>query len=888
MADGFPTGIVTLVFTDIEGSSELWEQHRDAFRPVLEAHNVLMRETARQWKGVEVKTEGDAFFLAFSSSSKAVQFAADAQLAFARHPWDSVLPGLAEVRVRIGMHTGEPIVGDGHSGGVDYFGPHVNRAARVSSAGYGAQVLVSNASRESAAPELPPAISFLDLSVHRLKGVGEERIWQVCHPDLRREFPPIKTLNPERHNLPLPPTPYVGREKEIAQWCELLQQPTTRLLTLLAFGGMGKTRSALQIGELCADSFPDGVWWIELEEAHTGEEAIQRIANQLRIYLRPQAPVKDQLKEFLRGKDTLLLLDNTEQIPDAGDMVNGLLNAAPKLKALVTSRKALGLQVEKIVDVSPLPLLDSESLFIERARARKSDFEVTPDNAGDVLKLCRRLEGVPLAIELAASRIRLMSPREILGKLDETFGVLQTRAPDLPPRQRALRGAIDWSYDLLSEEDKNLFAQLAVFVGGFLLHDAEAVCEAPDVAWSVEELLAHSLLRCDTDLATQQTRYSMLASVQEYASEKLRGMEKTEKEVRDRHALRFLRFAQEELRKFRSKDEVAALSLFEKNYDNVRVAREWAASKGDVALAAEMALVMGTFLQRRGFLNEATGLIQSGLQALQSSTGDNQRLYAMLLRECAGLRLDMFEWTESRRSASEALTLLEGLADEKELADAYNLVGLACNGERNYAEARMYMIQALEKFQNANDRIGVANVLNNLGLIEYDDADGDKQETMHYWQESLLHRREVGDQRGIAESLNNLGVISMDQGRPDEAWKYYEEALQCEKELRHVLGVARSLFNLAEIAEKRDHPESAFRMYAGAMSLFDRIGSPYAGQTLDLLTRMVADAHRAANLDELTKGLKEKSLEELTTWATSPQLRVAQQKPDTTSTNGAP
>jgi predicted ATPase len=560
----------------------------------------------------------------------------------------------------------------------------------------------------------------------------------------------------------------------------------------------------------------------------------------------------------------LLVLDNTEQIPGAADAVHELLNAAPGVKCIVTTRRALELQVEQVRDLQPLPWSDAERLFLERARARKADFRLTDDNVADVAALCRGLEGVPLAIELAASRIVGMSPREIQSRLSERFRLLQTRAPDLPPRQRALRGAMDWSYDLLAEEDQSLFAQFAVFAGGLTLAHAEAVCEAFDVFEGVMELRRHSLLRAETDATTQQTRFLMLESVREYAAEKLQAFEEGGTQLRRRHAEQFLRFAQEQISQLRTPGEAMAIQQFEAEFDNVRTAMDWARKADHHALCAEIALALGCFLQRRGFQREALGRIEIGLNAAQQAQAEQTELYGKLARECASLQIDRFEWAEARRWADEALALFEQLGDPRGTADTNNLLGLAAHGAGEFTEARNRFSSALEQFQQLGHKVGIADAHNNIGRVEYEDEDGSKDETAHHWHEALRLYRESGNQRGIATALNNLGTLAQERGDLHEAWRCYSEALQFEEELQHVLGVGRALSNLGEVAELKGELKRACRLLAAAESLFDELGSPYKEYTSGLFSRVACNlGYTDAAMAELRQAFSGRAPDEL-------------------------
>jgi predicted ATPase/class 3 adenylate cyclase len=875
----FPTGILTLVFTDIQGSSDLWEEHRSAFHPVLEEHNRLMREIAAKWNGVEVKTEGDAFFLVFARASDAVRFAVEAQIAFGACRWDSILAGVSSLCVRMGLHTGEPILSAHPDGAADYFGPTVNRAARVGGAGHGAQIVVSDSTRALALPELPGDISFFDLGTHRLKGVGEEHLWQILHPALPRNFPLLKTLNPTRHNLPLPRTPFIGRAAQIEAWSEILLQDVTRLLTLLGFGGMGKTRSALQLAALCAENyaaqFPDGVWWIELDEAHTGDAMILRIASSLRLQLQPQPSAREQLWSFLRERETLLVLDNLEQIPDAATVVNEMLKEAPRLKCVATSRRPLGLQAERQVEVPPLLPSEATLLFHQRAQSHRTSLREDPtkDVEADIQELCRRLEGVPLAIELAATRAALMTPREMLGRLDERFRLLQSRAPDLPPRQRALRGTIDWSYELLGEEDKALFAQLSVFAGGFTLHEAEAIRDAYDVLEGVQELRNQSLLRAANDL-DQSTRYFMLESLRDYASEKLHTTPEIEATVQARHAAYFERFAKEHITRLRSADEAAALREFEAGVDNVRAALNWAWQQEEYLLSARLALRLGTWLQRRGLHKEAMTCFDRGLEALNHLPGARRSMAGELLRERTGVHLDMHQWAAAREAANESLSAFEHIGDARGMAQARNLLGWVCQGESNLDAARVHFAAALQGFEEVEDRVGVANVHNNLGTLEYEDAKGDKVQAERHLRAAQESLRAAGDARGLAAALTNLGALAFEASRVNEACQFYREALLFQRELGDIPGIASSLFNLGEAAElqgrqgEAQQARLAYRLLAVAERLFDEVGSPHKAFARELGARVAADLSYAPSaLDALQNNLRNKSLDELLAWA---------------------
>jgi len=870
---------VTLAFTDIEGSSELSERHGAAFEPLRQAQFHLLREAAARHQGYEVVTAGDSLFVAFARVSDAVYWAADAQRALQSYAWPAET---GPVRIRIGLHTGEPFVShEAHAERVNYYGAPVNRAARIEAAAHGGQVLVSQATHDLFRDPSPTGegITFVDRGTHRLKGVGTERLWQVLADGLPRDFPPPATLAiAARHNLPPIADTFVGREHEVADLRGLLTatEGTTaaRLVTLTGFGGMGKSRVARQAADACADEFEGGVWWVALDEARTGDEMLRHTAEGLRLPLQPALPLRDQVHGFLRDRSRLLLvLDNTEQVAEAATVVRDLLAQAPGLSCLVTSRRALGLRAETVVEIRPLPPLDAQRLFADRARACRDDFRITDENADDVAELCRRLEGVPLAVELAAARITGMSPRQMIARLSERFRLLQSRAPDLPPRQRALRAAIDWSHDLLGEEDKALFAQLSVFAGSFTLDDAEAVCETFDVFEGVMTLRGHSLLSSDTDAATQETRFSLLESLREYAGEKLRDAPDAEQQaLAERHARHFLARAEAELARFRTAGEADALRRLDINSPNLRAAAAWA-ENADPTLNARLNLALGRLLQRRGFQSEAVAPIEAGIAAarrLSTSDAAAATLLARLLAERAGLHLDLRQPAEARALAADALTHFRQHGEAAGEADAENLLGQAALDEKRYDDARTHFARALDLRETLGSRIEAAIVRNNLGLVEYSDPDGDRDKAAEHLTEALRVRRPAGDWRGVAAALNNLGNLAFARQDWAEAERAFAETLEHERALRHPFGVARALNNLGEVAEERGEYPKATRLYVAAEHLFREVKHDYAVYSADRLSALSGKAGLTeAQIATLRAVLHNKPLEAVGAWATA-------------------
>jgi predicted ATPase/Tfp pilus assembly protein PilF len=631
-------------------------------------------------------------------------------------------------------------------------------------------------------------------------------------------------------NLPAPQTPYIGREKELSEWETLLGDPAVRLLTLVGFGGMGKTRSALELGARCVARFSGGACWAELDTAVTEEEMLQRIVSALSLTLQPQPSARDQLISFLQGKEMLLILDNTEQIEDAGRAVNEFMKRLPSIKWLVTSRKALELPAERIAEIPPLPPEKAEELFIERAQARQPGFERTEENAGDIEELCRRLEGMPLAIELAAARIVGMTPREMVQRLDDQFRLLQSRASHLPPRQRAMQGAIEWSHNLLTEEDKDLFAQVSVFANGFTLEGAEAICDAFDVFEGVHELRRHSLLRSESRAATQQMRFFMLEMVRSYASRRLE-----KEEVRERHARFFLEFANDRNRKLRTREESRVLKELEAELDNLRSAFRWSRDGRETELCAELALALFQPLYYRGFWKELRETLLGGLEASEGLSGEKALLRIELGRQIASIDQDMGDLPAARARAEATLALYEERGDSAGVAETLNLLGLIATDEKEIDSAERLFRRALEAFGEENAP-GRAKALHNLGRLaaRRDDLDA----AQRLYEESLTHRRAAGDARGEAETLGNLGVIAFSRKESDEARRLYQQSLSLRKTLEDRFGVALMLYNLAEISEREGGKALPLAFYAHSERIFAAYPSAYAAAPAEALERL--------------------------------------------------
>ncbi|MDX1935137.1 MAG: adenylate/guanylate cyclase domain-containing protein [Capsulimonadales bacterium] len=870
-----PTGVVTHVFTDMVGSSALSETYGDAFESVRLEHFRLLRADLRRFGGYEVKTTGDGIHLTFAGAADAVRWAVATQQALLAYPWPNPID---QVLVRMGMYTGEsPLMED--NGRPDYAGPAPNRAARVAGAAHGGQILLSDSTRILVEKDLiREGIRFADLGTHRLKGIGEVHLHQVLAEGLPERFPPPATLGVVRHNLPLPLTPFVGREDDVLALTDLLSQGK-RLITLLGFGGIGKTRTALQVAELCSEVFPGGVWWCDLAQAQTRDALMQKVAVDLRLDLQPPPSARERVFAWLRERRrTLLALDNLEQVADGEEAILELIRGLPDLVCLVTSRRRLGLEAETVYELQPFPLPTAVVFFVERARARQPNFTRNAENEADIMTLCQRLEGVPLALELAAARITALTPRQMVQRLNERFRLLQARLPDLPERQRALRTTIEWSYQLLTEDQRALFAQLSVFTGaGFTLDDAEAVCDSPDVFEDTQTLRDHSLLRTEIESQTQTTRYSLPESLREYAAERLReqGAEAADA-VRRRHALHFLARAGDDLSRLRTADEGGALRALESVSADLHEAELWAGQRREGAipvpdLHGHLCLSLGLLFFRLGFPQQALHYIRNGLASVAPADPGPDNLRRRLNREAAGLYLDISQIEQARQCLNEARSQAAMADADEGSADEENLFGQIALAEKDFPAARAYFRRALEiRRAIGASPVGDAILLNNLGLTEYQDPNGNTPLGISLLKEALAIRERAGDVRGMAATRNNLGNFAFAAQDWTEAARCYAIALDCERRLRHPFGVALALNNYGEAIEQSGESERALLCYAVAAHLFRESGSPYADFCENNFTRLAASRNLSPDdRERIRRQTQGKNLERLCSVALS-------------------
>jgi predicted ATPase/class 3 adenylate cyclase/DNA-binding CsgD family transcriptional regulator len=837
-----PMGTVTLLFTDIEGSTRLLQRLGERYVTELEECRSLLRATFFEFDGHEVDTQGDAFFVAFARASDAVAAAVAAQHALASHLWSEGV----SVQVRIGLHTGEP-----QRSSEGYVGLDVHRAARIMSAGHGGQVLLSQTTRDLVEHALPEGVSLRDVGAHRLKDLQQpSHLFQLVIAGLPTDFPPLKTLDAYPNNLPIQPTPFLGRVQEVAAVAALLRREDVRLLTLTGPGGTGKTRMALQVAAELSEVFPDGVYFVNLAPLSDPEFVLPAIAQVLDVKEMGEHTLLDLLKAFLREKCMFLVLDNFEQVVQAALSVAELLVACPKLKIVVTSRMALHVRAEHEFAVLPLALPDLKhlpdlvvlsqyeavALFIERGQAVKSDFQMTNATAPAVAEICVRLDGLPLAIELAATRIKLFPPHALLARLGQRLPVLTSGARDAPARQRTLRDTIAWSYLLLDAQEQRLFRRLSVFIGGCMLEAVEAVCQAPDesaaqIVDQVASLIDKSLLR-QTAQEGKEPRLMMLETIREYGLEMLTTTGELEA-TRRAHAAYYLTLAEEAESGLRGAQQLAWVERLDREHDNLREALSWSLEPGpgeEDEQRRELGLRLGGALRYFWITyvhhNEGRTFLE---RALAASAGVATAGRAKALVAAADLAFGQGNMVAMRSLAEEALVLCRQLGDRAGIAFCLYLLGSFATQSGEHATAGSQLEESVAIFRELGNKERLAWSLWAMGNL--DSTLGEYVRARACYEEALALFRELGHKAAIVEMLAFIGgVLFASQEDLVTARSLIDEALMLARKLDdntwNKWMLALSLGYSAELALIQDDVATARSQAEEAMVLWREHHAP--------------------------------------------------------------
>ena len=788
------SAVATFLFTDIEGSTRLWDEQPERMKSALARHDAIARDAVESHGGRVVKMTGDGVHAVFDDPLDAIQAVLKMQFALTEPQPTNGL----QLRVRCGLHAGISERRDN-----DYFGTAVNRAARIMSTAHGGQVLLSDAVATLVGEHHPSGFELHDLGRVRLRDLASpERVYQLLHPKLRADFPPLRSLEATPNNLPQQLTSFVGRERELAQARELLSRG--RLLTLLGVGGLGKSRLSLQIAAEVLEDFPDGVWLVELAPIADERLVPLGVASALGVKEDPGRPVQDALVKHVANRQLLILLDNCEHLIDAcAHLAKALLQAGAQVRILATSREPLRIAGETTLQLPTLSLpddaapslaalrdVDAIRLFVDRAAAADPAFHLDDRNAATVTEICRRLDGIPLAIELAAARVRVLSVDRIAARLSDRFKLLTGGDRTALKRQQTLRALIDWSHDLLTPGERALFRRLSVFAGGWSLDAAEAVGTGGDVDdGDVLELLTRLVEKSLVVPEVDGTRYRFLETIRQYAGEQLANSDE-EEAVRMRHLGWFLAFAEEGRPHLIGSQQGAWLARLDQERENLFAAHRYCdRAPGGGELGIRLLAAIRRYWFDRGLLGLG---YRATMEALaRPSAQSPTQVRAAALNDAGQIAAYMGRYTEAQAHLVESLDIARRLGDKSRVAYLLQPLALACVGVGDLAAARKYLNEALE----------------------------------------LAHQ--IGDPREIAAALNSLAQIARMEGDLATAEPLYEQVLDLGRNVHDMRDVASiSLLNLAMVAIGRDAPERARGMLLDVIAICDEVDSKPTSQSV--------------------------------------------------------
>ena len=816
------TGIVTLLFTDIEGSTEKWEQEPERMADALARHDVLLRTAVEANRGRVIKTTGDGIYAAFADAANCVEAAIAIQQSIA----DPAATAGMLLPVRCGLHAGPA-----HERDNEFFGGTINRAARIMGLAYGGQVLASQAVVDLVAGRLPAASSLRDLGAVRLKGIASsEHAYQVVHPSLRQAFPALRSLEATPNNLPKHLTSFIGREREIEGAEELLAR--ARLLTLLGIGGLGKTRLSLQIAGDVLDSYRDGAWFVDLAPIRDPSIVAGEAAKVLRVREEPGRPLIETLCAHLKPRNLLLILDNCEHlIKPSAELVHAILGAAPEVRVIATSREALRVPGEQSFTVTPLPVPNRSDgiealsrspavrLFVERAQLHKPTFALNEQDAPAVAELVARLEGIPLALELAAARVRSLTVADINVRLKDRYKLLTGGGRVLLERQQTLRALVDWSYDLLQEHEQVLLARLAVFANGFERASAEEVCGTdPLTPENVLDLLT-SLVEKSLVLTEERKdgmRYRLLETIRDYAIEKLTQRNEFAATAA-LHCNHYFVMAKAGSRGLQGREQAQWVQRIESELDNLRAAIALALEGGvDPIIAVKLEVAMQGFRTLRGYSTEGRKNLRASLALPAVEASDVAQGHALYVG--AALATNQSDYAEARGMLERSLALRRRLGNSFDIAATLSTLSWARLHEGDAAQARVCEEEALALFRKLGDRKGEAIGLQHLGEIDH--GLGDHESARRHCEESLAIARTIMHAELEGECERMLGEIALEGGDLLTARARFTRSLKVCSGAGDKRGEATALWFLGKTDVVEGNTDSARIRLSGALRVF--------------------------------------------------------------------
>ena len=870
-----PSGVVTFLFTDIEGSTKLWELYPEAMQNALARHDKILHHAIESNGGIYVKTTGDGCHAAFASAEEGILAASQAQREIFSEGWREIAP--ETLRVRMGLHSGEAEQREG-----DYFGPAVNRAARVMACAHGGQILLSNSTAQLADHELNKDLALFDLGEHRLKDlVRPERIYQLVVPTLPDRFPPIRSLDSFPNNLPVQLTSFIGRDRELAEATNLLD--STRLLTLIGSGGTGKTRFSLQMAADKLQAFADGAWLLELAPLSDPAQIVPTLAALFNLREVQGVPLLNVLRAYLRDKHLLVILDNCEHLVEAcARLAEDLLRVCPKIKIIASSREGLGISGESIYRVpslslpepsqdaaiTPNKLLEYEAaqLFIERARAAHSHFAVNERNAPAIAQICQRLDGIPLALELAAARVAVFAPEQIATRLGDRFMILTGGSRTALPRQQTLRALIDWSYDLLTESEQTLLRRLSVFAGGWTLEVAEGVCSDLDVLTLLPQLVNKSLVMVDDSGSGR--RFRLLETIRQYARDRLFEADEAIA-ARDQHLAYFLHFAEQAEIAMLGRDNVNWLQLLDANDDNLRAALTWGLEhhpEEALSLANHLRDYWSLYTENSpsiAWFETAIARVAALPPAQDEAARLRLRTRALGLANTSNLAISRGDANTACALSAEAVTLARQVGDPGVLSYGLGMYAMTSYFWRDRSDLPEVIDELISLGRQQDDKYYIGLALVTIARLEAVTSNTSRlQKILHevqgltkeiygprsfflYYTLSEIARYGGHLEEGREYLKNCAAVLSQLNSKQAEAMIYsemahnaryahdwelalghYRDTIVRWKKLEHRAAVAHQLECIAYIAWAQCQPERATRLLGSAEALRDSIGAP--------------------------------------------------------------
>lgn len=850
MFPGQPANLVTVLCTQIDSDGNAW-RHQGGMAAVVTRHHALVAAAVQPRGGLLAQVAGQAHGVTavFPSATAAVDAALFLQRALAREAW----PDGSSLRARLALHTGE--AGDGG-------GAVTEHALHLLATAHGGQTLLSDVAAEQVHDALPDGAGLKGLGPHRLRDLtSSEEVFALLHPGLPADFPPLRSLDAFPHNLPVQLTRFIGRRREMADVEERLVQ--THLLTLTGAGGSGKTRLALQVGADLLGAYRDGVWLVELASLADPSLVPQGIASVLNLREERNRPVLHTLVDYCKPRQMLLVLDNCEHLIAAcATAAEALLRACPNLRVLTTSREPLGVAGEVTWPVPSLSLpergllppidtllhYESVRLFVERAAAMQPGFSLTSQNAPAVVQVCQRLDGIPLAVELAAARVKVLSVEQIADRLDDRFQLLTAGSRTAMPRHRTLRGTMDWSHDLLSEQERTLWRRLSVFAGGFTLAAAESVCAGGSIAGAqvlalLSQLVDKSLVAAEDQ--GQEKFYKCPETIRQYGAEKLRESGE-EAGLRQRHRDWYLALIEGVAPKLQGPEQGAWLQRLEQEHDNLRAALHWSRQPAEREAALRLVAGLWWFWYVRGHIGEGS----SWLEAVLAEAKAPVPARAEALRGAGMLAREQGDYDRAEALGEESLALSRQLGDLASVSKSLNNLGIVALGRGRYDRAESLYLESLAIVRAFGNQYGMARALGNLGYAALELEQYDKAHER--FAESLRLSRAIGDTQSLAMTLNFLGLVDQRQGNPDRAEQRHREALELARQLGDNRTIARVLFSLGGLALAQNDGSGARALLGECLvlrqQLLDREGAVACLEALAGLAGRQGQPVRAARL----------------------------------------